>query len=446
MGNSALELCFALPLLSQLIADSEVDSAKNKTLALVVVPTRELAQQIVDVVNSLELDYSPALLIGGLPVRRQQLDLKKDARLVIGTPGRLLDFLDQRILSLRDCSYFVLDEVDEMFSMGFIDDVKAILSKLPSERQGMFVSATINPRVSMFAERYLKQAEHVVVDKTAEDLPSIEHCYCEVSAGLMSKPDALCDLLEVNNPSSAIIFCNTRSDTDLLDALLRRRGFNARKLNSELTQNRRQEIMQQIRAGKLKYLVATDIAARGIDIEQIELVLNYAIGDEAEAYLHRTGRTGRAGRMGRAISIIAPQDRLSFRNVVNIVKAEFKKVALPTDEEVAKARLERVRSSLDSEDFDPDKRDILTAEYMISQSCNDTKEDRSEIASLVARFCSHLLKAEAAGEADELSREHKDVSDNNNPSRRKGRGRSVGRDSSRTRNKRSNSDRSRRGR
>jgi ATP-dependent RNA helicase DeaD len=335
---------------------------------------------------------------------------------VVGTPGRLLDLIDQRIVRLNKCAFFVLDEADEMFSMGFFEDVRTILSYLPAKRQGMFVSATVTPRVTMLSDSFLNKAEKITVDEMGRDLPSIEHCCCEVGSGVMSKPDALCDLLEVLNPASAIIFCNTRSDTDLLDVVLRRRGFNARKLNSELTQKRRQIIMQKIRSGELRFMVATDIAARGLDIEQIETVFNYAVHDEPEVYLHRTGRTGRAGRSGRAISLIGPQDRLPFRNVRRLVEVEFKELPLPNDEEVSKARLLRVQETLKRESVEADTRDLLTAAMLLAET--GVRDPNEDTVRMVGRFCSHLLQSQAAQEATELDEEHEQVEQEERPQRR----------------------------
>jgi ATP-dependent RNA helicase DeaD len=163
-------------------------------------------------------------VIGGVEEKKQRTALEADARIVVGTPGRLLDLLQRKILQLKQCRYFVLDEADEMLSMGFIEDVRAILSRLPKQRQGLFVSATITPRVEMLANSFLTKPEYIAVISNADDAPPIEHMFCEVAGDLLAKPHALCDIIETQRPRSAIIFCNTKSDTQLVEVLLRRRG------------------------------------------------------------------------------------------------------------------------------------------------------------------------------------------------------------------------------
>ena len=259
--GSGKTLAFVLPML----LNPERDYSQQVTQALIVTPTRELAQQITDVIQSLLPESNPVILIGGESLEDQTKLLNKNPQIVIGTPGRLLETLRKKILKLRDCRYFALDEADEMLSMGFIDDVRAILSRLPDKRQGMFVSATITPRVDMLASSFLTTPKLIAVAKKDDQVPNIEHFFCELGGDLLDKPHALCDIIETERPRSAVIFCNTKSDTSLVEALLARRGFAARRINSDLSQKQRGKVMEKIRSGELPILVATDIAARGID-------------------------------------------------------------------------------------------------------------------------------------------------------------------------------------
>ncbi|MCB0359060.1 MAG: DEAD/DEAH box helicase, partial [Bdellovibrionales bacterium] len=210
--GSGKTLSYLIPLLNRLAEDSQAADL-SKVYALVLAPTRELIQQVVEVLKSVDAPVDPVTIIGGVSFESQFKALNKDRRVVCGTPGRVLDLIRQKKLSLRHCRYFVLDEADEMLSMGFLEDVRAILSRLPNRRQGLFISATISGRVRMLANSFLTKPQDIVVDRPGKELPPIEHFYCNVGADIMAKPTALCDLIETERPRSAIIFCNTKSDT-----------------------------------------------------------------------------------------------------------------------------------------------------------------------------------------------------------------------------------------
>ena len=266
--GSGKTLAFAVPLLQRLV---EQAPPTDKTLVLVLTPTRELADQVAEVVSLLHSEVKPVCVIGGVDIKKQINALKKDRRFIVGTPGRVLDLIRQKELSLKECELFALDEADEMLSMGFLEDVRTILTRLPNNRQGIFVSATITPRVDMLANSFLSKPEKVILEVDDDLKPEIDHIFYELGSDLMAKPAALSDIIETRRPSSAIIFCNTKSDTALVEALLRRRGFDARRLNSDLTQVQRQRVMRKIKDGELQFLIATDIAARGIDLSLIHI-------------------------------------------------------------------------------------------------------------------------------------------------------------------------------
>ena len=323
--GSGKTFAFVLPLLSHLESLGE-GWDRHTTYGLIVTPTRELANQIRGVIDTVAPTYHAPCLIGGGNPRAQERELDEDSRIVVGTPGRLLDFIRQGILKLSSCRYVVLDEADEMLSMGFIDDIRTILSRLPKERQGLFVSATISPYIESLANSFLKTPERIIIATPNEQLPDVTHYICEVGMGVGLKTGPLVAAIEKFSPRSAIVFCNTKSDTELVEVILKRKGYQAEKMNSDLPQKQRDQIMGLMRSGDLKILIATDIAARGIDIDSVDLVVNYSLNDQPEIYVHRTGRTGRAGRAGVAVSLIGPQDFGAFHNLKkNVTKFDFKK-------------------------------------------------------------------------------------------------------------------------
>lgn len=402
--GSGKTLVFALPVLAHL---AQVPNQK-KTFCLVVVPTRELAVQVTEVVSSLDPDLHPVCLIGGEKIKTQIDGLEEDPRVVIGTPGRILDMIRQHRLRLDDCRYFALDEADEMLSLGFLEDVRAILSRLPDYRQGLFISATITPRVQGLANTFLTRPETVVIDAGPDNQSTIEHCYCEVGGEVMSKPMALCDLIETLRPRSAIIFCNTKSDTELVEALLRRRGFDARRLNSDLTQAQRNWIMAKIKGGELQFIVGTDIAARGLDIEQIDLVFNYSLHEQSETYVHRTGRTGRAGRSGRAISLLGPQDLANFHYMKKTMKIDFKQLPLPTEEEVAGARLAHLYEIVRETHLEIRPRDQQVAAKLL-QEAGEIANPEQDLVNIVAKLCRFAVERYVPPEVRPLEEEYEKI-------------------------------------
>jgi ATP-dependent RNA helicase DeaD len=323
--GSGKTLAFVLPILSKLLDAMPY----NGNFALIVTPTRELAMQVASVVSDVLPEVEPACIIGGERQEKQVRALRKDPRIVVGTPGRLLDLIDQRELVLRKCQMFVLDEADEMLSMGFIDEIRAILSKLPRERQGLFFSATMTPRVLSLASSFLTKPTRVELEPVVETTALIDHIYCRVDGALTAKAQALAAFLTVRKPKSAIVFCNTKSDTELLEIMLRKRGIESKRINSDLSQKERERTMAAFRSGELNLLIATDVAARGIDVSDVELVVNYSLHDTPETYVHRTGRTGRAGKSGTALTLIAPQDFPLFFHLSRRLPVTLTEVSVP---------------------------------------------------------------------------------------------------------------------
>jgi ATP-dependent RNA helicase DeaD len=325
--GSGKTLAFVLPILASLL-DSEPYSGN---FALIITPTRELAVQVNSIVAQLVPHVHPACIIGGERQEVQVRQLRRDSRIIVGTPGRILDLIGQREILLRKCKMFVLDEADEMLSMGFIDEVRKILAKLPRERQGLFFSATITSRVLSLASSFLVNPKRIEISRQVDTVPLIDHLFCRVDGSLTAKAEALATYLKKSDPRSAIVFCNTKSDTELVEILLRRRGFEPKRLNSDLSQKERDRTMSSFRSGDLRILVATDVAARGIDVSDVELVVNYSLHETPETYVHRTGRTGRAGKSGTALSLVGPQDFTVFHSLSRKLPCALSEIAISVE-------------------------------------------------------------------------------------------------------------------
>jgi ATP-dependent RNA helicase DeaD len=293
---------FGLPIIDQLVRRS----APN-VQALVLCPTRELALQVAGEVEKLAQyrGIRVTAIYGGAAMGKQVEALQAGAQVVVGTPGRVLDHIRRGTLDPSNIRIFVLDEADEMLSMGFAKELNAICETLPKERQGLFFSATIPPDIERLAISHLKEPEFVTLSSDQVGALEIAHYVYMLRHG--DKRNELARILDVEDPESAIIFCNTKDETERLAEFLKNKGYEAEWLNGDLEQRERERIMARTREGKLRFLVATDVAARGIDISHLTHVINYDFPENAESYVHRTGRTGRAGRTGTAISLIDPK-------------------------------------------------------------------------------------------------------------------------------------------
>jgi ATP-dependent RNA helicase DeaD len=295
---------FGLP-----IVDTLVKKSLPKVQALVLTPTRELALQVARELEQLAQfrELKIVAIYGGAPMGRQIEALEQGAQIVSGTPGRVLDHIRRRTLDTSNVKIFVLDEADEMLSMGFAKELHAIAEALPKERQGLFFSATIPPDIERLAVAQLRDPEFITLSSDQVGALEIQHFVYMVRGG-HDKRQALVRILEVEDPESAIVFCNTKDETERLAEQLKNAGYDAEWLNGDLEQRERERIMQKTREGKCRFLVATDVAARGIDISHLTHVINADFPEAAEQYVHRTGRTGRAGRTGTAISLVSPKD------------------------------------------------------------------------------------------------------------------------------------------
>ncbi len=324
----------------------KVNPSLLKVQALILTPTRELAIQVAEEVGKIGSHKKIRVLpiYGGQPIDRQLRSLRMGIHVVIGTPGRILDHLQRKTLNLENVQIAVLDEADEMLDMGFIEDIESILEKTPKERQSLLFSATIPLPIQRLAERYLKQPKLITFSKETLTVPLTQQYYYEIGQG--SKSDALCRILDYENYDSVIVFCRTKRGVDELVASLQTRGYFAEGLHGDLSQVQRDKTMRKFRLGETELLVATDVAARGLDIERVSHVINFDIPQDPESYVHRIGRTGRAGREGKALTLIFPSEYRQLRLIEKLIKVRIEKAVPPSFQDVLQQQMETIKVTL----------------------------------------------------------------------------------------------------
>ncbi len=332
---------FALPILEK------IDPKLKKTQALVLTPTRELAMQVAEAVHSYAAKMEHVTVIpvyGGAPIVPQLKRLERGAHVVVGTPGRLIDHLDRGSLDLSHIRIVILDEADEMLKMGFIDDMEKILGALPAERQTALFSATMQDEVLRIAKRHLRNPERVEIEHKAINTPAIEQRFLNVSEG--QKLEVLTQILELEPAEAVLVFRRTKTGSADLAEKLEARGFAAVAMHGDMSQPLREAVIRRLRAGQVEIVVATDVAARGLDVEQIEHVVNYDVPYDVEAYVHRIGRTGRAGRSGVATMFITPRERKMMREIERFTGHPIKPMKFPTRADVAAKRISVFKENL----------------------------------------------------------------------------------------------------
>jgi ATP-dependent RNA helicase DeaD len=341
---------FAIPLIQR------IDPARTVPQALVLAPTRELAVQVAGGIHDLAR-YTGLRVVpvyGGQPIDRQFRALRAGAQIVVGTPGRILDHLRRGSLALQEVTFCTLDEADEMLALGFLEDIETILAELPAERQLAFFSATMPPRIAALTRRFLRNPEHVSIQSRRRTVETTNQTYYEVPTG--KKMEALARVLDMETPGPTIVFCRTRKETQDLAEGLRLRGYNAEPLHGEMGQPERDRVMRRFREGLADLLVATDVAARGLDIETVTHVINYDIPWDVEQYIHRIGRTGRAGRAGDALTLVEGRERRQLREIERMIGAPIRPARIPTIADIAARRRdvfkEALRETLEAGAFD----------------------------------------------------------------------------------------------
>ena len=337
---------FGIPLLER------INPEDRRLQALILCPTRELAIQVSEEFRKL-LKYKDNIRVlpiyGGQPIDRQIAALRKGTQVVIGTPGRVMDHMRRRTIKAETVQMMVLDEADEMLDMGFREDIETILVKIPEEHQTLLFSATLSPEILDITKRFQKNPEFIKIVRKELTVPNIEQYYFDVKE--KTKLDALCRIIDVYDPKLAMVFCNTKKRVDDLVEMLQGRGYFAEGLHGDLKQAQRDKVMQKFRNGTIEILVATDVAARGIDVDDIDVVFNYDVPQDEEYYVHRIGRTGRAGKAGKAFTFCVGEEIYKLRDIMRYTKTKIQQQKLPTLSDVEEMKtniyLEKIKGIIE---------------------------------------------------------------------------------------------------
>ena len=337
---------FGIPLLER------INPEDRRLQALILCPTRELAIQVSEEFRKL-LKYKDNIRVlpiyGGQPIDRQIAALRKGTQVVIGTPGRVMDHMRRRTIKAETVQMMVLDEADEMLDMGFREDIETILAKIPEEHQTLLFSATLSPEILDITKRFQKNPEFIKIVRKELTVPNIEQYYFDVKE--KTKLDALCRIIDVYDPKLEMVFCNTKKRVDDLVEMLQGRGYFAEGLHGDLKQAQRDKVMQKFRNGTIEILVATDVAARGIDVDDIDVVFNYDVPQDEEYYVHRIGRTGRAGKAGKAFTFCVGKEIYKLRDIMRYTKTKIQQQKLPTLSDVEEMKtniyLEKIKGIIE---------------------------------------------------------------------------------------------------
>ncbi len=343
---------FSLPMLDQ------IDGSQKAVQALILTPTRELAVQVSQAIASFvgSQDLRVLAIYGGQAIDRQILQLKRGAQIVVGTPGRVIDLLERGNLKLDQVKWLVLDEADEMLSMGFIDDVEKILSAAPSDRQTALFSATMPLSIRILVKKFLRSPVTITVEQP-KAAPTKINQIAYLIPRHWTKAKALQPILELEEPESALIFVRTRRTAAELTSQLQAAGYSVDEYHGDLTQQARERLLTRFRNKQVRWVIATDIAARGLDVDQLTHVINYDLPDSVETYVHRIGRTGRAGNEGTAISLVQPFERRKQQQIERHVRQSWKVNYMPTRAQIEARQIEKLQSQV---------REVLAGERLAS--------------------------------------------------------------------------------
>lgn len=330
-------IAFAIPILEK------IDASLDKVQALVISPTRELAVQIAKEINTVSkcLDDVNALAVyGGEIIDKQIYNLKKRPKIIVATPGRLMDHLERRTIRLNDVKIVVLDEADEMLNMGFIEDITSILERIPCEHQTMLFSATISKDIEKIANQFLINPTSIKISKNRLTVDLIEQRYIDVKE--KDKIEVISRILDINDYKLVMIFCNTKKSVDDVTSALLMRGTLVEALHGDMKQMQRDRVMSRFRNGQINVLVASDVAARGLDIDDVDVVFNYDVPTDEEYYVHRIGRTGRAKKTGLSITLVTRQEKSKLRSIMSYTKSSIEQMMIPSLEKVMKVRVKKI--------------------------------------------------------------------------------------------------------
>ncbi|WP_207705504.1 DEAD/DEAH box helicase [Hathewaya massiliensis] len=343
-------LAFGAPILSSLV------KTKGQIKSIILAPTRELAIQVKEELGRIAkfTDINLLAVYGGDSIERQIRSIRKGVDVVVGTPGRVLDLIRRKVIDLSGVNFLVLDEADEMLNMGFIDDIEEIIKNCSSERQTLLFSATMPKAIKDLSKNYMKKdAKHIAIVQKSMTVSTVEQYYYEVKA--KHRFEAFCRILDVDNPDAAIIFCRTKRGVDELVEGMQNRNYSVEGMHGDMTQTHRLNTLRKFKEGKLQFLVATDVAARGIDVENVTHVINYDLPQDTESYVHRIGRTGRARREGTAYTIITGRELSIIKQIERATKGKIQRKELPKIEDIFTAKsqsiLDRVKAELDKKEY-----------------------------------------------------------------------------------------------
>ena len=373
---------FGIPIIEK------VDTRSKTVQAMVLYPTRELTVQVAKEIENLakyKKGFRVLSIYGGAPINKQISALKSGVNVVVGTPGRVMDHIRRNTLKLNSIETIVLDEADEMFDMGFRDDMAFIMDRLSGDRQTVFFSATMAKAIMDFAKKYQKNPVTVKVKDSKKTMPKITEYSYDLKAS--DKTDALIRTLETNNPELSIVFCNTKRKVDNLVGDLISQGYSASALHGDLKQAQRDRVMRNFRNGNIQVLVATDVAARGIDVDDIDMVFNYDVPENLEYYVHRIGRTGRAGREGVAYNFVTRADRRKIKDIQRYTKSKIKSAKIPSKKDV---KMIKAKNSLDTISELIEGSDLSSYKDMIGKI-----EEKHSLSDISAALLKLYLKEES---------------------------------------------------
>ena len=388
---------FGLPLLAA------VDPKLRKVQALVLAPTRELAMQVADAIESFasKLDDVRVLPVyGGAPYIPQQRALRDGVHVVVGTPGRIKDHLDRGALKLDDIRFLVLDEADEMLRMGFAEDVEEIFGQAPTKRQVALFSATMPPAIRKVADHHMTDPVQIAVTRQASTVTSVRQTYAVVP--FRHKVGSLARVLSTSDADAAIVFTRTRGAAVDVGSALIEKGISAATISGDVAQKEREKIVERLRSGALDVLVATDVAARGLDVDRIGLVVNFDVPGEPEAYVHRIGRTGRAGRTGEALTFVTPHERGKLRSIERTIRAQLEEVEIPSPRDVSAHQVKRTLGKVQAR-REAGRLEMYTD--LIRTYADETGTDPIEIAAAMAALAVGDDGPRARAEQEEYERE-----------------------------------------
>jgi len=378
---------YSLPMLDK------VDSKSRDVQAIVLCPTRELAIQITEEIrkfNKYQEGIRCVTIYGGQSIETQIKALKGGVQIIIGTPGRVMDHMRRKTLKLNNVKMVVLDEADEMLNMGFEEDIEVILKDVPKDRQTLLFSATMNKRILGITKKYLKEPKNIKIKAEELTVNNIEQTSISIKSGM--KDEAVTRLIDTYAPKKAIVFCNTKRKVDDLIGNLKSKGYRAESLHGDIQQNQRDRIMRRLKQGEFQILVATDVAARGIDVDELELVINYDVPQEEEYYVHRIGRTGRNGGAGKAVTFVVGREKDKIYSIQRYANTKIKEGKIPTLDEVNEIRnkqtIDNIQKIIDKKEYS----NINILESLLKN--NDIKEVAKALMTMSIGNGTHISEEE----------------------------------------------------